>query len=127
MILLCFQVRLDVCIYVGLSILQYSKLHMNRYHYDCLDKYVPREDYQMINMDTDSSYVALSGPFNTLIRSELREQFLSEYGKWYVQPYCPEHEDEFRDCFRNTRRVSTARLLSTASDLGFENPRKVQS
>jgi hypothetical protein len=65
-----------------------------------LDKYVAREDYQMINMDTDSSYVALSGPFNRLIRPDLREQFLSEYNKWYVQPYCPEHETEFRDCFR---------------------------
>ena len=94
--------RLDVCIFVGLAILQYSKLHMNWYYYDCLDKYVSREDYQMINMDTDSSYVALSGPFNRVIRAELREQFLSEYNKWYVQPYCPEHETEFRDCFRIT-------------------------
>ena len=35
-----FQIKLDVCIFVGLSILQYSKLHMNRYHYECLDRLV---------------------------------------------------------------------------------------
>jgi hypothetical protein len=46
-------------------------------------------------MDTDSAYMALSGPLETIIRPELRTQFFEEYGKWFPRPYCPQHHEEF--------------------------------
>ena len=49
----------------------------------------------MINMDTDSSYVALSGPLLETVRRDRILEFLRVYGDWYVQPYCPDHADEF--------------------------------
>lgn len=108
-----FQVRLDVCIFVGLAILQYSKLHMNRYHYECLDKYIPRLDYQMINMDTDSSYVALAGDLNSLVKPELLEDFLQEYDRWYVQPYCPKHKADFAESVRRGTSWNTTNVCCT--------------
>ena len=48
----------------------------------------------MINMDTDSSYVALSGPLLQSIRPDRILEFLRVYSKWYVQPYCPDHADQ---------------------------------
>ena len=49
----------------------------------------------MINMDTDSSYVALSGPLLDVVRRDRVHEFLRVYGKWYVQPYCPRHAEDF--------------------------------
>ena len=47
---------------IGIAVYQLAKLQMLEFHYDFLDKYVARRDYELIQMDTDSSYMALSAP-----------------------------------------------------------------
>ena len=47
---------------IGIAVYQLAKLRMLEFHYDFLDKYVSRRDYELIQMDTDSSYMALSSP-----------------------------------------------------------------
>ena len=47
---------------IGIAVYQLAKLRMLEFHYDFLDKYVARRDYELIQMDTDSSYMALSAP-----------------------------------------------------------------
>jgi len=47
---------MNIPVHIGFAVLQMAKLRMLEYHYDCLDEYVDRRDYQCINMDTDSSY-----------------------------------------------------------------------
>ncbi len=49
----------------------------------------------MVNMDTDSSYVALSGPLLRIIKPDRVREFLNVYSQWYVQPYCPRHAQDF--------------------------------
>ena len=39
---------------------QYAKLRMLQFHYDCVDKYVDRADYELCEMDTDSLYLVLT-------------------------------------------------------------------
>jgi hypothetical protein len=46
-------------------------------------------------MDTDSAYMALSGPLESIIKPELRVEFFEEYGKWFPRPYCPKHQADF--------------------------------
>ena len=46
-------------------------------------------------MDTDSAYMALSGPLHSLVKPELRAQFFAEYGEWFPRPYCDEHRNDF--------------------------------
>ena len=49
-------------------------------------------------MDTDSAYMALSGPFHSLVHPHLREEFYKEYGEWFPRPYCEEHKLDFIRC-----------------------------
>ena len=71
-------------------------------------RFVPRSCYQMINMDTDSSYVALAGPLHSLIPDSLLEEFLDNYDRWYVQPFCPDHKEAFKCRLRRREEWSTA-------------------
>ena len=54
------QVVHDVPKQVGFFVLMYAKLRMLEFYYDCLDYYLNREDYELVQMDTDSIYFAVS-------------------------------------------------------------------
>ena len=56
------QLNINLPIQIGYFILQYAKLRMLQFYYDFLDVYVDRADFQYCEMDTDSAYMALSGP-----------------------------------------------------------------
>jgi len=60
---------------IGCSVFDDSKLRMYEFYYDCVDKYIDRSDFQYIETDTDSAYMALTGNFEDLIKSELRKTF----------------------------------------------------
>ena len=70
------SINLNIPIHVGVFILNYAKLRMLESYYDCVDKYLSREDIIYCEMDTDFTYMAISGhSFEELIKPELREQF----------------------------------------------------
>ena len=49
---------------------------MLEFYYDCLDYYLSREDFQILEMDTDSSYFGITAEnVEDLIKPELKEQF----------------------------------------------------
>ena len=52
---------LNLPIHLGVFILNYAKLRMLEFYYDCVDKYLSREDFQYNEMDTDSAYMAIAG------------------------------------------------------------------
>ena len=54
------RIVLDVPIQIGFFILNYAKLRMLEFYYDCLCKYIPRNKFECIQMDTDSLYFALA-------------------------------------------------------------------
>ena len=54
------KINLDLPIYLGVFILNYAKLRILEFYYDCVDKYLSREDFQMAEMDTDSNYLGIS-------------------------------------------------------------------
>jgi hypothetical protein len=61
---------------VGYAILQYSKHHMRRFVFDCLDKYIDRGSYKLILTDTDSMVVGLAAAtLDECIKEELREEW----------------------------------------------------
>ena len=70
------MINLNIPIHVGVSILNYGKLHMLEFYYDHVDKYLSREDFLYCEMDTNSAYMAISkNSFEELIKPELREEF----------------------------------------------------
>ena len=70
------KINLDLPIYPGVFILNYTKLRMLEFYYDFLDYYLPREDFYMLEMDTDSNYLGITAEnVEDLIKPELKEQF----------------------------------------------------
>ena len=88
-------IKLDTPILLGFAILQYAKLRMLQFYYDCLDKYIDRRDFQLCEMDTDSNYMALSNPLFDIIRPNLRTEFFDQYGKWFPRLACDHHHNRF--------------------------------
>ena len=69
---------------IGFFVYQYAKLRMLSFHYDCVDKYLDRENFELMGMDTDSLYMVLSTPsLESAVRPELRQQFFKEYHHWF--------------------------------------------
>ena len=68
---------------VGIVLYQLAKLRMLQFHYDFLDHYIDRRDYELIQMDTDSMYFALS--YDTLeeaVKPELLKEFENNKKQW---------------------------------------------
>ena len=69
---------------VGIVVYQLAKLRMLQFYYDFLDNYIDRRDYELIQMDTDSMYFALS--YKTLeeaVKPELMKEFKREKKQWH--------------------------------------------
>ena len=58
---------------IGIAVYQLAKLRMLEFYYDFVDKYVDRRDFELIQMDTDSNYMAISGErLEDIVRPELK-------------------------------------------------------
>ena len=77
---------------IGFFVYQYAKLRMLQFYYDFLDKYLERSDFQYFEMDTDSTYIAVSGDsVESLIKPELKSEFESDKANWFPRTDTPEH------------------------------------
>ena len=81
------KVTHDIPKQLGFLVLQYAKLRMLEFYYDCLDYYMNRDDYELCQMDTDSIYFAIfsklpepgleSHPLVPLVKPRRLEEFRS--------------------------------------------------
>ena len=101
------SITLDLPIYLGYFVLQYAKLRMLEFYYDCLDELIDRSDFEYIEMDTDSAYIAISGKtlsdivkkeklaeYNSLLYGMCRDELTSEEKKkqWFPRECCAKHK-----------------------------------
>jgi hypothetical protein len=71
---------------VACAVYALAKLKMAQFYYDFLDKYIDREDFQLIEGDTDSLYYALStDTIDDAVRPELKEEFSLIRDQWLVK------------------------------------------
>ena len=69
----------------GIAVYQLAKLRMLEFYYDFLDKFCDRRDFELIQMDTDSFYMALSAnDFDEIIKPEMKEFYKEEKKNWLV-------------------------------------------
>ena len=52
-------------------------------------------------MDTDSAYMGLSGPLESLVKEDKKIDFYIEYGKWFPRQYCEADHLDFIDTKAN--------------------------
>ncbi|TYZ65581.1 hypothetical protein PybrP1_000619 [[Pythium] brassicae (nom. inval.)] len=78
-------IKLNNPIHLSIAIYQLAKLRMLEFYYDCIDKYIPRECFELLEMDTDSNYFAFSDahPFENLVKSELKDHFEAHKNEWF--------------------------------------------
>jgi hypothetical protein len=68
---------------VGIAVYQLAKLRVLEFYYDFLDRFVDRQDFELIQMDTDSLYFALSATnLEDAVKPELREEFTKCKKDW---------------------------------------------
>lgn len=77
--------RQNIPIQVACCIYDDSKLKMSAFYYDCVDKYLSRDDFQYIEMYTDSAYMALTGEFESMIKPEMVEEFKRDRSNWFLR------------------------------------------
>ena len=84
-------VKQNIPIQVAFSVLDYAKLRMLEFYYDCIDKYLNQCDFQYMLMDTDSAYMGLTDDFDKLIKPELKEEFERDKNNWFPRTDTKEH------------------------------------
>lgn len=67
---------------VGIAVCQLAKLWMLEFYYDFLDRHFNRRDFELIQMDTNSNYMAVSGQLEDIKRPELRSKFEAKRKEW---------------------------------------------
>ncbi|KAL5252197.1 hypothetical protein ACHWQZ_G015102 [Mnemiopsis leidyi] len=77
-------IKYDLPVQIGFFVYQYAKLRMLNFYFDVVDRFVSRDDYNMLEMDTDSLYMALSGTsLEEIVKPELRSEWEREKTIWF--------------------------------------------
>ena len=81
---------------------------MLEFYYDFLDKFCDRRDFELIQMDTDSFYMALSAEdFDDIIKPEMKELYKEEKKNWLVtDEYSKRVPGLFKPEFRGKRMIA---------------------
>ena len=92
----------------GIAVYQLAKLRMLEFYYDFVDKFWDRRDFEVIQMDTDSLYMALSAEdFDEIVRPELKELYKDEKPKWLVtDEYSKRVPGLFKPEFKGKRMIA---------------------
>ena len=92
----------------GIAVYQLAKLRMLEFYYDFVDKFCDRRDFELIQMDTDSFYMALSAEdFEEIIRPELKELYKDEKPKWLAtDEYSKRVPGLFKPEFKGKRMIA---------------------
>ena len=68
---------------IGIAVYQLAKLRMLEFYYDFLDRYVDRRDFELIQMATDSNYMAILGDkLGDIVRPALRAELEATKKQW---------------------------------------------
>lgn len=108
------NVRWSLPLQIGYFVYQYAKLRMLQFYYDCLLNYVQKEDFELLEMDTDSMYLSLSGEsLNDVIKPHKRKTFFKECHKWFPAQACKGHRAEFVKSLCEGKRWASKHVCCT--------------
>ena len=109
----------------GIAVYQLAKLRMLEFYYDFLDKFCDRRDFELIQMDTDSFYMALSAnDFDEIIKPEMKELYKEEKKNWLVtDEYSKRVPGLFKAEFQGKRMIALTSKCYCA-DSGGEGVKK---
>lgn len=76
-------------IHLSIAIYQLAKLRMLEFYYDFIDFYIDRSNFQYLEMDTVSAYIAFSNehPFENLIKPHLKDHYNEHRHHWFPRDH----------------------------------------
>lgn len=81
---------MDLPIQIGFFVYPYRKLRMLEFYCDFLHKYLDRQYWEYLKMDTDSAYITITAnEFDNLVKQGLRKIYHREKHLW-----CPRTDTE---------------------------------
>jgi hypothetical protein len=84
------RITINIPIQLGYMILQLAKLKLLEFYYDCLDVYSHRENFELIEVDTDSYYLGMSGgDLQAIVRPDMMQQYLS-----HIMANCTDDDEQ---------------------------------
>lgn len=85
------QIKQNCPLQVASAVYQLAKLRMLQFYHDFLDRFVSRDDFQMVEMDTDSAYMGIAGKsIEALIKPEMKQAYEDEKYQWFPDNRTPE-------------------------------------
>lgn len=79
------KTKQNMPVQVSVAVYQLAKLRMLQFYYDFLARFIAPEDFQMMYMDTDSCYFAMTAlDMKEIVKPELKEVFERESPQWLV-------------------------------------------
>ena len=85
------NINLELSIHIGVLILNYAKLRMLEFYCDFLNYYLHREDFELLEMETDSNYLGITAEnVKDLIKPKHPEEFECEKHNWFITPLSPQ-------------------------------------
>ena len=92
----------------GIAVYQLAKLRMLEFVYDMMHVYIDPHDYEFIQTDTDSLYMALSDPsLDEIVRPEMREQWEVSKCHWFPKTkYEKRTPGLFKEEFRGHKMIA---------------------
>ena len=86
------KLKMNLPIQIGFFVYQYAKLRMLEFYYHCIDRFLDRADFELLEMDTDSLYMALGGDsVEELVKPERKEEFQAVKSSWFPRRDTPEN------------------------------------
>ena len=86
------RVKYDLPIQLGFFVYNYAKLRMLEFLYDFIDKHMDRAKYNLIEMDTDSLYLALStDSLEDAVKPEMEKSFAEAKIEFFPRSDTPEN------------------------------------
>ena len=74
---------MNIPISIGFFILQYAKLRLLSFYFQFIDKYIDRSDFELVQCDTDSLYIAFSdADINKLIKPHMLDAYKADVNNW---------------------------------------------
>ena len=86
------NISFSLPLHIGFFVYGYAKLFTLKFYFDFLDHFFSRQDFCLIETDTDSFYLDFSAKnLEDIVKPELKEEFRQNVYHWLSAPTCPAH------------------------------------
>ena len=86
------NISFSLPLHIGFFVYGYARLFMLKFYFDFLDHFFSRQDFCLIETDTDSFYLDFSAKnLEDIVKPDLKEELRQNVYHWLPAPTCPAH------------------------------------